>query len=89
MHIASTLIRLEAWEREPLLQQIMTASAVLPFASEVLQWSRVRSGDQVAPEARPLTAEQITALEEQCLKPVDPPGGRVREEGVPSRVIES
>jgi hypothetical protein len=62
MHIANTLTRIDAQEREPLLRRIMSTSAVLPFASEVLQWSRVISGDQVAPQARPLTAEQITTL---------------------------
>jgi hypothetical protein len=63
MHIANTLIQIEAGEREPLLRQIITTSPVLPFASEVLRWSRVRSGDQVTREARPLTAGQITNLE--------------------------
>lgn len=63
MHIANTLIQIKAGEREPLLRRIITTSPVLPFASEVLRWSRVRSGDQVAPEARPLTADQITSLE--------------------------
>ena len=63
MHIANTLVRIDAQEREPLLRRIMSTSAVLPFASEVLRWSRVLSGGQVAPQARPLTAEQITTLE--------------------------
>jgi hypothetical protein len=63
MHIANALIQFESGEREPLLRRIITTSPVLPFASEVLRWSRVRSGDQVAPEARPLTADQITSLE--------------------------
>jgi hypothetical protein len=63
MHIANILRQMGAQDREPLLQGIISVGPSLPFADEVLRWSRILCGDDVAPDARPLSAEDITGLE--------------------------
>ena len=63
MHIAVALSRLDPSERAPLVRTIIQTTPFLPFASEVLRWSRITSGDDVAEDARALTPEEITALE--------------------------
>jgi hypothetical protein len=64
MHIANILRQVGAQDREPLLRTIIDTSPSLPFASEVLRWSRILSGDDVAPDARPLTPTVIAGLED-------------------------
>ena len=63
MHIAGALARLDPSERAPLVRTIIQTTPSLPFASEVLRWSRITSGDDVAEEARALTPSEITELE--------------------------
>jgi|SRR5579862_373217 len=63
MHISNILRQAGAQDREPLLRRIIETSPSLPFASEVLRWSRILSGDDVAPDARPLTQTEIAGLE--------------------------
>jgi len=62
MHIANVVAHMPD-QRAAVLRRIIESSASLPFASDVLRWSRILSGDDVAPEARSLTPEDVTALE--------------------------
>lgn len=62
MHIAVALARLDQSERAPLVRTIIQTTPSIPFASEVLRWSRVTSGDDVAEEARALTPTESTEL---------------------------
>jgi hypothetical protein len=63
MHIANIVTHMPSGKRPAVLRRIIEHSASLPFASDVLHWSRVLSRDDVAPEARSLTPEEITELE--------------------------
>lgn len=63
MHIAVALSRLDQSERAPLVRAIIQTTPSLPFASEVLRWSRITSGNDVAEEARALTPDDIAGLE--------------------------
>ena len=63
MHAASVVAHMPSDERACVLHHIVKNSASLPFAADVLRWSKVLSGDDVAPEARSLTHEKITELE--------------------------
>jgi hypothetical protein len=63
MHIANVVTHMPSDERSAVLRRIIEHSASLPFASDVLRWSRVLSGDDVAPDARSLTPEKITELQ--------------------------
>ena len=68
MHIAVSLARLYPGDRAPLVRTIIQTTPSLPFASEVLRWSRITSGDDVAEEARALTPTEITELESVLAK---------------------
>jgi KAP family P-loop domain len=63
MHIANALVRMPSEERLPVVRRIISASPSLPFASEVLRWSRIVSGQDVAEDARALTEDQVSELE--------------------------
>lgn len=49
--------------RSAVLRRIIEQSALLPFASGVLRWSRTSSGHKVAVDTRSLAPDQITELE--------------------------
>lgn len=63
MHIASMLLSIPTAERATVVRHIIGSSPSLPFASEVLRWSRILSGDDAPLEARALNPEQIAELE--------------------------
>lgn len=63
MHIANVVAHMPSDQRPAVLRRIIDSSASLAFASDVLRWSRILSGDDVTPEARSLTPEEITELE--------------------------
>lgn len=63
MHIASMLAYMPFSEPAAVVRHIIDTAPSLPFASEVLRWSRIVSGDDVAPDARALTPEEIVELE--------------------------
>jgi hypothetical protein len=63
MHIANVVAHMPSDQRPAVLRRIIESSASLAFASDVLRWSRTLSGDDVAPEARSLTPEEIKELE--------------------------
>jgi len=63
MHIASLLRQLQQSDRAPLVRIVIDSSPSLPFASEVLRWSRALSGADVAEEAKVLSASEIADLE--------------------------
>lgn len=62
-HIAAGLVRLDPGDRAPLVRSIIETAPSLPFASEVLRWSRIVSGDDVTEDARALTPFEIMELE--------------------------
>ena len=63
MHIANVVTHMPSGERPAVLRRIIEHSASMPFALDVLRWSRVLSGDDVTPEARTLTPAEIMELE--------------------------
>ncbi len=62
MHVANVVAHMPD-QRPAVLRRIVESSASLAFASDVLRWSRILSGDDVASEARSLTPDEITELE--------------------------
>jgi hypothetical protein len=82
MHIASMLVHMPSGERAAELRHIIETSASLPFASEVLRWSRIVSGDDLAPDARALTPQEIADLEVVL-------GERVAEEAAVTPLFKS
>lgn len=63
LHIAHVVAHMPSDQRPAVLRRIIESSASLAFAPCVLRWSTILSGDNVAPEARSLTLEEIHELE--------------------------
>jgi hypothetical protein len=63
MHVASLLRQMPQGDGAAVIRSVIESSPSLPFASEVLRWSHILSGKDVADEAKALSESEIADLE--------------------------